>query len=98
MKNKFDEFLSKTKNSGYRLPCSIICCPGKKTFERFNDWGKAKGFFCSQLVAAAYMNMGILSYEKSSSSYLPGNLSHNAMIPFNKGFNLSPEYIVDVSK
>ncbi len=98
LRKKFDEFVEKTRNSKYRLPCSIICCPGKKTFERYNDWGKAKGFFCSQLVAAAYLNMGIIHYEKSSASFLPGNLSQSANIPFYKNFDLGPEYIIDVSK
>jgi len=90
--------LEKTKGSRYRLPCSIICCQGKKTYERFNDWGKAKGFYCSQLVAAAYMNMGIIKYDKSSASYLPGKLSQKEPIPFNPLFNLGPEYTIDISK
>jgi len=98
LSNKLEEFLLKTKNAKYRLPLSIICCPGKKSYERFNNWEKSKGFFCSQLVAAAYLNMGILSYEKATANYLPGKFSQENMLPFTDGFNLGPEFIIDLSK
>ncbi len=44
------------------------------------------------------MNMGIIKYEKSSASYLPGKLSQNEFIPFNPLFDLGPEYLIDIAK
>ena len=69
-----------------------------KSNERHNNWDKSKGFFCSQLVAAAYLNMGILSYEKATANYLPGKFAQTNALPFINGFNLGPEFITDFSK
>jgi len=44
------------------------------------------------------MNMGIIMYDKSSASYLPGKLCQKESIPFYPQFNLGPEYIIDVAK
>ena len=94
-----EDFLLKTKNAKYSLPVmSIICCSSKKTYERYNKWDESKGFYCSQLVAAAYLNMGILTYEKATANYLPGKFSQTSILPFTEGFNLGPEHIVDLAK
>ena len=93
-----DDFLLKTKDKNYALPVSIICCPNKKVFEEKNDWKNSKGFFCSQLVAAAYLNMGILDYDRCSLKYFPGSFSHSANLPLKSEFSLGPEIIVDFSK
>lgn len=93
-----DEFLGKTKDMKYALPVSIICCPGKKGYEEKNDWTKSKGFFCSQLVAASYLNMGILDYEKCTLRYFPGSFAQTSSIPLKAEFSLGPEIIVDFSK
>lgn len=81
----------------YALPLSVICCPNKKEFEKKNDWSKSEGFFCSQLVAAAYFKMGIINYDRCSIRYYPGDFSQNSNLDFNPDFSLGPEIIVDFS-
>jgi len=98
IEENLDDFLLKTENKNYTLPVSIICCPGKQNFEEKNDWKNSKGFFCSQLVAAAYLNMGILEYDRCSLRYFPGNFSHSSNLPMKSEFSLGPEIIVDFSK
>ena len=98
IEDDLDDFLLKTKDKNYALPFSIICCPGKRGFEEKNDWKNSKGFFCSQLVAAAYLTMGILDYDRCSLRYFPGSFSHSADLPFKQDFSLGPEIIVDFSK
>ena len=34
-----------------------------------------KGFFCSELIAAAYKLVGLLDQKKAASRYLPGNIT-----------------------
>ena len=93
-----DDFLIKTKDMNYALPLTSMCFPGKKNFEKENKWSDSKGFFCSQLVAAAYLNMGIINYEKSTLRYFPGNFSQSSEMTLNDDFFLGPEIIIDFTK
>ena len=98
LEKKLEEFFLKTKSKKYRIPCYIICCPMKKPFEKVNEWEKSKGYFCSQLCAAFYMNSGVIVNDKSCSSFLPGSFSHTSSIPFTNDFTMGPEIILDITK
>jgi hypothetical protein len=37
---------------------------------------KNQGYFCSELVAAAYKKIGVLEANKSSAQYWPGNFKN----------------------
>jgi hypothetical protein len=97
VKEKLDDFLFETKDKDYKLPLNIICCPSKKDFEEKNNWSNSKGFFCSQLIAAAYFKIGVLKYDKCSLRYFPGDFSQNSSLSFNDGFRFGPEILVDFS-
>jgi hypothetical protein len=57
-----------------------------------------KGFYCSQLVAGAFMYSKVMETKFSSGRYLPGSFSvlkTNNYLALNKGFDFGPEYIID---
>ena len=66
--------------------CSILCGGEPKDYEKKNDWKKSNGFFCSQLLIASYIGSGIVTVNKESGSYLPGDFSDktSAWIAFDK--------------
>lgn len=98
LKNKLDDFLSETRDKDYKLPANIICCPGKREYEEKNNWEKSKGFFCSQLIAAAYFKMEVLKYDKCSLRYFPGDFSQSSNLGFTENFRFGPEILVDFSQ
>ena len=52
-------------------------------------------YFCSELVASLYMNLGILDKKIPSKNYLPGSFSSDANIEFLNEASLGLEYIID---
>jgi hypothetical protein len=97
IEEKTEEFINETQNKKYVLSCSAILCYKKKDYERKNNWKDSKGFFCSQLIAAAYLNCGILQYKKGTSYYLPGSFSHGKKLQLKETYSLGPEVIIDFS-
>ena len=66
-----------------------------------NDKEDLSTLFCSQLVAAAYQRMGVVSRaERSSNAYIPGDFATNASakraVKLQKGAYLSEEVVIDV--
>ena len=94
-----NEFIESTKGKQYSLKEIQICCHGKmKEHQRQNKWDKQHGFFCSQLVAAAYHKCGLISDDINAGHYLPGTFSRYSDMKLEKGCSLSPEYIIDFSE
>ena len=75
IENNLDNFIKDTEGKKYSFNyCNkILCCKKIKDYEKNKEWSKCSGFFCSQLVAAAYMYLNILKMEQCSDQYLPGN-------------------------
>jgi hypothetical protein len=97
LEEKIKEFIEETQEKKYVLSCSAILCYKKKEYEQTNDWKKSKGFFCSQLIAAAYLKCGIMNYNKGSNGYLPGSFGHNKNLHITDNYSLGPEIIIDFS-
>ena len=94
-----NEFINSTKGKQYSLKDIQLCCHGKmKEHQRENKWDKQHGFFCSQLVAAAYHKCGLISDNINAGHYLPGTFSRYSDMKLEKGCSLSPEYIIDFSE
>lgn len=55
------------------------------------------GYFCSELVAAAYYFCSLITEKYDSSNYLPRDFSKNGYVSFVKGFELGREFIIDFS-
>jgi hypothetical protein len=99
IQKNIEAFVSDTQGKKYSINFCNVCCkiqPTKK--EREQKWMEVKSFFCSQLLAGAYLKSGITSFEYKTTSYLPGAFSVDKTLKFNKGYSLSPEYIIDFSK
>ena len=92
-----DEFVKDTQKKKYTISCVAICCGGKKEHEKLNNWKQSEGFFCSQLVAAAYVKCGILEYDSGTGSFLPGAFGHHKNLKLTKNFSLGPEVIIEFS-
>ena len=96
IERKAEGFLKKTHGKDYHLSlCSILCCSKEKEYEKENKWEESKGFSCSSLLSGAYLNMGIIKYDKDIDTSLPGDFSKEKNFKMNKPFELGPEIIID---
>jgi hypothetical protein len=94
-----EDFVNETQGKKYSINFCSVCCKIKPTQkEKDHKWHEIKSFFCSQLLAGAYLKCGIMSFEYKTTSYLPGAFSVNKQLNFNKPYSLSPEYIIEFSK
>ena len=100
LQKKCDEFINETQNKKYTLNCCAICYAKKREYERKNEWKQSEGFFCSQLVAAAYLKCDIIRYSHGTAQYLPGNFSHDktSQLELQDNFSLGPEIILEFSE
>lgn len=103
IKNKFYEiinikiayFLKHNINAKYDFPCCKYLCKSKKIKNK--QILNRNSFFCSELIAAAYMFCKIISSEYDPLDYLPSEFGEKGNIEFINGFNLGPEIIIDFS-
>lgn len=63
----------------------------------FNKNTDNKNFFCSELIAATYMNMGILEEDHSPNSYMPKDFSNSNKLPLIDGVDLIDGPFIDVN-
>lgn len=74
-------FIETVKGRPYKKnPFELI-----KALTKANATEKLSSIFCSQLVAAAYQVMGLLSRKVCSSNYLPRDLASNSRVKLVKG-------------
>lgn len=93
-----EDFLEMVNDKKYYLSiCSILFKGSPKEYELKNEWEKAEGFSCSSLIAAYYIKLGILQFEKTVHSVLPGDFEENKYLNFQPGFSLGPEKIIEFS-
>lgn len=96
---KLFDFIKITEKKPYRLSCDKLFCASKpKAYEVNDDWSKAKGFYCSQLVAAAFMHAGIMKIETCSGRYLPGSFAvtkKKESLSLKNQFDLGAEFLLD---
>lgn len=52
-------------------------------------------FFCSELVAAVYKQIGLVDEQKAATQYWPGSFSVEENIPLLQGAKFSMEYVID---
>ena len=93
-----EEFLQQVKDKKYYLSiCNILFKGSPKEYELKNEWEKAEGFSCSSLIAAYYIKLGIMKFQRTIHSILPGNFEQNKILCFQPGFSLGPEKIIEFS-
>ena len=93
-----EEFMEQVKDKKYYLSiCNILFKGNPKEYELKNEWEKAEGFSCSSLIAAYYIKLGIMKFQKTVHCILPGDFEQNKKLCFQSGFSLGPEKIIDFS-
>ena len=93
-----EEFLEQVKDKNYYLSiCNILFKGNPKDYELNNEWEKADGFSCSSLIAAYYIKLGIMTFNKTVHSVLPGDFEQNKHLCFKPGFSFGPEKIIEFS-
>eukprot|EP00357_Protocruzia_adherens_P033023 CAMPEP_0115000164 /NCGR_PEP_ID=MMETSP0216-20121206/16592_1 /TAXON_ID=223996 /ORGANISM="Protocruzia adherens, Strain Boccale" /LENGTH=592 /DNA_ID=CAMNT_0002365205 /DNA_START=36 /DNA_END=1814 /DNA_ORIENTATION=+ len=90
---KLENYIRKVLGKKYKIST-------KKLLRRFSVLGEEKdeedqSFFCSELIAAAYKEIGILPPELSASQYWPGSFSSERSLPLQNGAKLGPELLLD---
>ena len=93
---KFVENINKKKYSMSILKMIFDTKP--QEYEIKGEWDKSKGFCCSALVAAFYLNNGIMRLKKSVHCVKPGDFDQdkNKLI-FEPGYSFGPEKILEFS-
>ena len=91
--SKIEEFISKTENKKYTFSKIGFLCESKM---KKNSVIRNK-YSCSELIAACYYYIGIITDQLEARNYLPGNYSRNGIVHFKKGFKLGKQYIIDFS-
>ena len=93
---EFVENINKKKYSMSILKMLFDVKP--KEYEIKGEWDKSKGFCCSALVAAFYLNNGIMKLEKSVHSIRPGDFEQDKnRLTILPGFSFGPEKIIEFS-
>jgi hypothetical protein len=93
---KFVEKINKKKYSMSIFKMVFDTKP--QEYEIKGEWDKSKGFCCSALVAAFYLNNGIMRLKKSVHCVKPGDFDQdkNKLI-FEPGYSFGPEKILEFS-
>ena len=100
IENKFDDFSKDTLFKKYFLSLkNILFCNGNKQEKKDKrDWSKMKGFSCSSLATAFYIDIGAIKYNRNIHSVKPGDFQSNKnTLSFNDKFSFGPEKIIDFS-
>jgi len=95
-----DLFIKETQRKRYYLNCLNFFCGKKKEYENKNDWAQADGFFCSQLVAAAYLKCNILKNKNGAGAFFPGSFAdiQGNELELYDNFEFGPENIIEFSE
>lgn len=89
--DRFNKFVTIVEGKKYRInPMKIL---GRKKHGRksLKDQG---GFFCSELVAAAYIYMQLLPVKKAANAYWPKHFAESCSLPLINA-SLGPEKLID---
>ncbi|POM80228.1 Hypothetical protein PHPALM_1966 [Phytophthora palmivora] len=89
-----ERFTAKVEGLSYSLSIRRILYTGQVNPTR----SQANTFFCSELVAAAYKSLGIISHVNAAKDFWPGSFSPGDFVDSElsrHGASLSPEIIID---
>ena len=93
LRTKLDDFIQKVTGKKYYFSVCQYLFKGLNK-NKITPNFKNQGYFCSELIAAAYNYCGILSNKMNITNYLPSSFAENGDAAFNEGFNFGPEYII----
>jgi len=90
---KLDEFVKRSLGKKYGF--SIMAMLGFTTSQDSKQL-ENKNYFCSELVAGAYMAMGLLNDKICASKYLPVSFSGDNQLEWKNGAALGQEYLISL--
>ena len=85
-KDKVVQFVSKTQGQPYRLNVQKL----------LGTEDEQKGYFCSELAAALYQHLGLISKKTPASQYWPGTWSRKNFEIIKEGASLGEEVTLDI--
>lgn len=90
------EFAYNVKGRKYKF--SLMKCLMSKYWTNTNkeEDNSNREFFCSELVASAYITLGLLSNQISPSQYFPVHFSKEKQLDFVNSAYLGNEYLIDI--
>lgn len=93
-----EAFVAKTLGKGFEISLDKLF-QFKSSLQRSDELEENKTYFCSELVARLYKELGLFDSEKASTSYYPVDFSDKVKLKFAKpGVSLSNEIIISFDK
>jgi hypothetical protein len=87
-------FIKNVVGKKYELSAGkLFGADAKDDLNDLND--KDRGYFCSELIAAAYKALDLLPKQKGSNKYWPGDFCQSKMYKLNNEATLGPEFRVN---
>ncbi|CAK76973.1 unnamed protein product (macronuclear) [Paramecium tetraurelia] len=95
VQNKLREFIKNNLGKEYGLnPGKLLQKVSLIVPQAPQPEDKQRTYFCSELVAKAYKEMGLLELEKSSTQYFPSDFTAEKKLQLLQGATLDPEMLV----
>ena len=93
-----EAFVTKTLGKGFEISMNKLF-QFKSTLSRTTEEEESKTYFCSELVARLYKEIGLLDPNKASTTYYPIDFSEKGSIRLiREGAILGPEHIISFDK
>lgn len=93
-----ENFVIKTLGKNFQLNLDKLL-QFKSTLARTNEEEESKTYFCSELVARLYKELGILNEEKSSTNYYPVDFSDKGQLKIIRdGVSIGNERLISFDK
>lgn len=87
---EFENFVKEVKGMKYQISAKKLISNKDETNHNLKN-----GYFCSELVAAAYKSLDLLPSSPPSSKYLPGHFSANKSLPLQNHSKLGNEMLIN---
>mmetsp|Transcript_19306 Transcript_19306/g.35560 ORF Transcript_19306/g.35560 Transcript_19306/m.35560 type:complete len:322 (-) Transcript_19306:5435-6400(-) len=90
---KLQDFIDRVIGLRYKLTIAKLCGsrPSRLASREVN-------YFCSELMAASFQEMGLLPDTLKPGQYLPGDFSAKRQLPLINGAQLGPELLIDLEQ
>ena len=87
---ELETFIKTVVGNKYHLPIGKVLFHRKTHHQNI----KQRKFFCSELIAKAYKQIGILESDKACHRFMPNNFSSSKELTLKNGANLGEELMI----
>lgn len=94
--SQLERFVSEVEGKPYSFDCCRYIFKGNNEEDMISEKinSDCQTFFCSQLVAAAFIRLKIIDSRYSSYSYLPGHFENNGLFDSASLYRFSTEKLI----